>query len=553
MKKKIFTAFAIMFFNINLLASGTTIPAANLFLLNYDAISEGVGGSAAAFSKNSLSFINYPSSNCDVLATKLDFSGISVFDNVYGGLCSFLFPTRIGNFSIAGAYNKFSSLNVYTPDEKKLSNNYALYLNYVFPFIKKTPVYDNFGGFGITFKDYNFSTQDNSKIAFAFDIGAHYNLRMISNNLWAVAAFRNIGEKVEIPESKPFDMPQNFDFALRYNFYSSLKPAVICDVIQFLKTNKTGYVLAAEIVPFYPAIFRAGWRDCNDGIFKGVTAGLSLNFESINIDYAFSSMNCGYDVKHTVTLGFLIGNVFNAGKAYDYYLGINFNKAKEAYKRKDYINARQILEEILALYPDHEPSKEYLKEIAYAISANDRSLEIAIQKYLVKADYEFQKNNFFKAQRYYSKVLGIDSENLKAQKGLEDIQATLKKIELQKNRQKNANKIISLWREGLELYNDKNFVFAKEKFKQIIDIDPENSGALKYLALTEAKINKVSSAQMNTIFEQAMKYYKDRDYENASKYFSAVYTADPSRTDAKNYYEFSIKELKSKSSKKSKR
>jgi tetratricopeptide (TPR) repeat protein len=104
----------------------------------------------------------------------------------------------------------------------------------------------------------------------------------------------------------------------------------------------------------------------------------------------------------------------------------------------------------------------------------------------------------------------------------------------------------------MELYNDKNFVFAKEKFKQIIDIDPENSGALKYLALIEAK-NKVSSAQMNTIFEQAMKYYKDGYYENASKYFSTVYTADPSRTDAKNYYEFSIKELKSKPSKKIKK
>jgi hypothetical protein len=118
MKKKIFTAFAIIFFNINLLASGTTIPATNLFLLNYDAISDGVEGSAAAFSKNSLSFINSPSSNYDMLATRLDFSGISVFDNIYGGLCSFILPTRIGNFSIAGAYNKFSSLNVYTPRKK---------------------------------------------------------------------------------------------------------------------------------------------------------------------------------------------------------------------------------------------------------------------------------------------------------------------------------------------------------------------------------------------------------------------------------------------------
>jgi hypothetical protein len=61
------------------------------------------------------------------------------------------------------------------------------------------------------------------------------------------------------------------------------------------------------------------------------------------------------------------------------------------------------------------------------LSTNDTSLEISIQKYLVKADYEFQKNNFFKAQRYYSKVLGIDSGNLKAQKGLEDYKQPLKK------------------------------------------------------------------------------------------------------------------------------
>jgi uridylate kinase len=43
-----------------------------------------------------------------------------------------------------------------------------------------------------------------------------------------------------------------------------------------------------------------------------------------------------------------------------------------------------------------------------------------------------------------------------------------------------------------------------------------------------------------------MKYYKDEDFENVSKYFSTVYTADPRHTDAKNYYEFSIKELKNK-------
>ncbi|MDR1087465.1 MAG: hypothetical protein LBL16_04465 [Endomicrobium sp.] len=262
----------------------------------------------------------------------------------------------------------------------------------------------------------------------------------------------------------------------------------------FLKQIKTGYVFGAEIAPFYPVICRSGWRNYDGSIFKGVTVGLSLNFDSINIDYAFSSMNSGYDVKHTVSMGFLIGNVFNASKSYDYYLGINFNKAKEAYKRKDYINARQIFEEILVLCPDHEPSKCYLKKIAYDLISNDRSLEIAIQKYLIKANHEFKANNLFKAQSYYNKVLGIDTENVEAQNGIKQIQTTFKQIEQQKNGRKNADKIILLWKEGVELYNDKNFVLAKEKFKQIIDIDSGNAGALKYLDLIENKIERVSSS-----------------------------------------------------------
>lgn len=72
------------------------------------------------------------------------------------------------------------------------------------------------------------------------------------------------------------------------------------------------------------------------------------------------------------------------------------------------------------------------------------------------------------------------------------------------------------------MYNDKTFIFAKEKFKQIIDIDPENAGALKYLNLIENKIEKVSPSQMNTVFKEAMEYYKNKDYKKASQYFNAV-------------------------------
>ncbi|MDR1087464.1 MAG: hypothetical protein LBL16_04460 [Endomicrobium sp.] len=238
MKKKIFSVLAAAIFLNNNLYAAAAIPADNIFLLNYDSVSEGAGGSALAFSQNSLSFINSPSSNYDVLAARLDFAGITISDNISGGLCSVMLPTAIGNFTIAGSYNKVLSSGITIPDGENLLNNYSIYLNYVFPFIIKNPVYENIGGIGITLKDYSFSAQGNSKIALAFDIGGQYNIKVISDNLWAAIAFRNVGDKVKISESGSFDILQNFDFASLYNFYGSLKPAIMCDILQFFKTNK---------------------------------------------------------------------------------------------------------------------------------------------------------------------------------------------------------------------------------------------------------------------------------------------------------------------------
>jgi hypothetical protein len=66
-----------------------------------------------------------------------------ISDNISGGLCSVMLPTAIGNFTIAGSYNKFSSSGITIPDGENFLNNYSIYLNYVFPFIIENPVYEN--------------------------------------------------------------------------------------------------------------------------------------------------------------------------------------------------------------------------------------------------------------------------------------------------------------------------------------------------------------------------------------------------------------------------
>ncbi len=517
------------------------LPASRLFLLNYDADSEAMGGSIASFSRNSLAFTNMPSSNFSVLSKRLDFSGMMGFDGVYSAAAAFMLPLSYGNITIGGAYNEFDKDLVVTPDNISLTNNPVFYLNYVYPLSSKMPIYEDKGGIGLTIKVLRFSTEAKSVMTFAADIGGHYKLDMILNNLWAFVALKNLGNPVEIEGAKSFDNPGSFTAALRYEIPSFLDLAFTGDIVQFFSRG-TGVGVGVEFSPVYPATLKFGWKNYGDGVNIGATAGLFLNFDAFNIGYSFAAAE-KYLPKHTINFGFMFGGVPNEHKAFDYYLGENFNRAKDAYDRKDYINARQQLEEILAIYPDHEPSKEYLKKIVADMDMYDRTIDIQIQKWLSRADLELHRNNLIKARRYYYQVLGIDPENEEAEAGLDVVGERISRVEIQQNRKKNEKKIISLWNEAMGYYNEGNFVYAKDKFKELLEIDPENAGAIKYLDTIETQVSKVTSMQADHLFTQGMEYYNMADYDRAAKYFNAVYASDPSRIDAKEYYELSRKAL----------
>ncbi|MCL2335393.1 MAG: hypothetical protein FWC57_04955, partial [Endomicrobia bacterium] len=347
-----------------------------------------------------------------------------------------------------------------------------------------------------------------------------------------------------IGSADAFDLPSNVDFALRYELPIEAKLAFTADIIHLFPGNgTTGAAAGAEISPVYPVTLKAGYREYNDDIHSGFTAGLFLNFDSFNIGYSFSSMASGCSPQHTINAGFMFGGISNENKVFDYYLGYNFNRAKEAYERKDYITARQDFEEILAIYPDHAASKDYLKKISYDLDSQDRNLAVQTDRWLRKADLEFFRNNLVKARNYYYRVLGVDPENAEAEAGLSKINEKLGKVEMQENRRKNKDKIISLWTEAMQYYNDGNFVFAKDKLKDLLDIDPENPGALQYMAIINKQVSKVNAMQADKMFTQGMDYYNIADYERAAQYFNAVYASDPSRTDAKEYYELSKKAL----------
>jgi tetratricopeptide (TPR) repeat protein len=179
----------------------------------------------------------------------------------------------------------------------------------------------------------------------------------------------------------------------------------------------------------------------------------------------------------------------------------------------------------------------------YDLDVYDRNLDIQLNRWLRRAELALHQNNLVKARSYFYRVLGVDPENAAAESGLAQVNARLKNVEMQENRKKYEKEIIALWTEGMNYYNNGQFIFAKEKFNQILEIDPENAGALKYLSIIQGQVSKVTDLQADKMFTQGMEYYNMADYDRAAKYFNAVYAADPKRTDAREYYELSRKAL----------
>ncbi|MDR0617778.1 MAG: hypothetical protein LBG23_03320 [Endomicrobium sp.] len=105
---------------------------------------------------------------------------------------------------------------------------------------------------------------------------------------------------------------------------------------------------------------------------------------------------------------------------------------------------------------------------------------------------------------------------------------------------------MTIWQEGIELYNEKDFVFAKEKFEQILSIDPKKPGAIKYLNFIVTQLSNITAVQAKVIFEQGIRYYNEKNYKEAARYFSAAYVTDPNMSEAKKYYILSKKALKEK-------
>ena len=532
---KIFlSCFISLFFCVNLFADSF------LWVLNPDSYSQSAGASILSLSPSVFGFFVNPASNYKNFSKELQFSYMSFYDRNYGGNIGFLLPTeKSGNFSFI-----VSGMDC---NENLIFKNYLMaVINYVYPLVKKFPSFVEKGAVGATLKFYNISLNEfddessKSINLFSFDLGFIYSLDFIDDDLTGAVALKNFGNDfdIELPSNlsdSTKKQSQNFSASLRYFLSEEYKVSIMADLVKNFQIMDLGYACAVETIPFYPFSLRIGWRDYRDSLNKGITAGFSLNFDKVNLSYAFSDLLDSDDDQHIFSLGFVFGKISDTGKAYDHHVGYYLKKAKDEYNRKNYISAKKQFEDILSVYPNEPVAKHYIQILTEDLDQTEMDFANKIEKYLARADSALLRNDFVKAQKYYTKALQIDSTNTTAREGIVKVNEEIKEQEIYANRKRHQKEITEHWIKAMKHYEDGEFVYAKDELTKITDIDPTNAGALQYLEIIQKKIDKVNAVQSNNLFKQGLAEYEQNNYEKALSYFNAAYLSTPSRTDIKEY------------------
>ncbi len=482
--------------------------------------------SAAAANPASLNGISRPTLAFDYLTlpsgTRYNFTGLAI-------------PGNTGIIGISGIFLPYGTMDGYDKSGNPLnlaeSYDTALMLSYALPVKRSIPVYREYGAVGVNFKLLHSKLADYSAEAVAVDIGALYNIPFISG-LRAGAAYRNIGSSVKyISVNNP--LPRAVAAGIGYANASLMDMQATVDYVS--PEHSPGSVSAGiSLSPIYFVDLRCGWKSAADTLVSGLSAGFGIELGSFVLDYSFTPQY-HFSPLHHIGISAAVGNILSAKTASDYYLGRHFQAANANYQKKDFIEARSQCEDILSIYPDHQPTQKLLSKIMDAMEKADRLKEKRLEQWVAKAEAALDRKDVVTANRYFGDVLEFDPENPAARSGLAKTAQMTEEVRKDRLWEKNAGKIQEFWKNGVALYRKGDYVKAREAFNGILAIDPEHEEAKKYVVETDNQLSKIAANEINRLFFQGTDLYKAGRYPEAIRYFEAVVIAAPHRLDAQEF------------------
>jgi len=495
-----------------------------------------LGDSILSRSKYPSNLISNPAALACNYQPMLSFANTFMAGDIRYNFAGIAVPLKFGVLGVAASYLDYGSIQGYDANYNQYvipeSGDTAVVLNYAIPVKSDIPVLTQYGSAGASVKFIHSDLAGYASDNALFDFGGVYNLPFVLDGLSAGLALKNWGGSAKY-YSTADNAPSSVNLAIRYD-YPAMK-GLFAVVDTAVDSENTYYSAGAGISPISPLSLRCGWRLAqNYSAASGFSFGLAFEFNNIALRYSLSPLQDISQV-HTVALDFVFDSFTRPEAAYDHYLSHYFEVGREQYDNKDYIAARATFEDILSVYPGHAQSIEYLLKIKSALDDMEQRQQVRIDRWLRKALVALDRNDIIQAKQYFSLVINIDQENADALDGLKKIRKLLGDLENPEEQRVDKERIIHIWDSAVSYYNKGDYVVAKEKFQEVLNADPNNEEAAKYLNDIYNQLNKISALQVNDLYNKGIEYFGSGNYSEAKKYFSAVLISNPERQDAQDY------------------
>ncbi len=222
------------------------------------------------------------------------------------------------------------------------------------------------------------------------------------------------------------------------------------------------------------------------------------------------------------------------------------SKGIDYFVNRKYYDSRDTFLEVLKLDKDNKTAKEYLKKIDYILKAlaKQKSLEDEAEKHFILGLNHFNKEEWESALDEFNITLDIKPDHQKAIEYRNKVLAILKRLKEQQEKDK-YELIQKLLSEGIKYYQVGEYELAIERFKAVLNLDPENEYAKEYLRLALQALQLEKDSQINedspyyvivkNLEREGLKYLNLKEYQNSIRFFKEIKELFPLNKMANKY------------------